>query len=97
MANEQMANEQYLTGQFTGQFTGQLGLSFCRALNALKEGKRVKRLGWNSQNQYLELQKPDLNSKMTLPYIYIKTAKGDIVPWVASQTDILSDDWEVGF
>jgi len=44
---------------------------------------------------YLELQIPDKNSKMTLPYIYLNTTCGNLVPWLASQTDILSDDWEV--
>jgi hypothetical protein len=30
---------------------------------------------------------------MTLPYIYMRTAQGDLVPWLASQTDILASDW----
>jgi len=29
-----------------------------------------------------------------LPYLMFRTAQGDFVPWLASQTDILSDDWE---
>lgn len=29
------------------------------------------------------------------PYLLMRTAQGDFVPWVASQTDLLSDDWEV--
>lgn len=28
------------------------------------------------------------------PYIMMKTAQDDFVPWLASQTDLLSDDWE---
>lgn len=39
--------------------------------------------------------KPDIHSKMTLPYIYMSTAQGDLVPWLASQTDLLFQDWEV--
>lgn len=27
------------------------------------------------------------------PYIMMYTAQGDFVPWVASQTDLLADDW----
>lgn len=27
------------------------------------------------------------------PYLMMRTAQGDFVPWVASQTDILADDW----
>lgn len=30
-----------------------------------------------------------------LPYIMMRTAQGDFVPWLASQTDILADDWTV--
>jgi hypothetical protein len=32
---------------------------------------------------------------MTLPDIYMSTAQGDLVPWLASQTDVLSTDWDV--
>jgi len=28
-----------------------------------------------------------------LPYLMMRTAQGDFVPWLASQTDILADDW----
>ncbi|WP_442908919.1 Thoeris anti-defense Tad2 family protein [Intestinibacter sp.] len=28
-----------------------------------------------------------------LPWIGIKTTKGSFVPWLASQTDMLADDW----
>ncbi len=51
------------------------------------------RQGWNGKGQYIALQVPDENSKMSLPYIYISTVMGDLVPWLASQTDILSEDW----
>lgn len=30
-----------------------------------------------------------------LPYLMMKTADGAFVPWLASQTDILAEDWEV--
>lgn len=63
------------------------------ALQTLRRGGRVCREGWNGRGQYLELQTPDSNSKMTLPYIYIHTVQGDLVPWLASQTDILAEDW----
>lgn len=66
---------------------------FGEALEQIKLGKKVARAGWNGKNMYLELQKPDENSKMTLPYIYMKTADDNLVPWLASQTDLLSSDW----
>lgn len=28
-------------------------------------------------------------------YIAMKTAQGNVVPWLASQTDLLSDDWVI--
>ncbi len=30
-----------------------------------------------------------------LPYIMMKTAGGEFVPWLASQTDVLGEDWGV--
>lgn len=69
--------------------------SFEAALTHLKAGSRVTREGWNGRGQYLELQRPDAHSKMTLPYIYIRTVQLDLVPWLASQTDLLANDWGV--
>lgn len=68
-------------------------MNFSMILDSLKAGKKVSRLGWNGPDQYLELQVPDEHSKMTLPYIYIRTVQGDLVPWLASQTDLLAEDW----
>jgi hypothetical protein len=69
------------------------GLTFGLAVEALKLGKIVSRKGWNGKNMYLEIQKPDVHSKMSLPYIYMSTACSNLVPWLASQTDVLSEDW----
>lgn len=68
--------------------------TFGWALLALKSQKRVTREGWNGKNMYLELQVPDANSKMNRPYIYMKAANDELVPWVASQSDLLETDWE---
>lgn len=70
-------------------------MTFGEAIAALKEGKRVSRDGWNGKGMWLELQVPDAHSKMTLPYIYMKTAQDDLVPWLASQTDVLAEDWGI--
>ena len=73
--------------------------SFGTAISVLKDGERVCRAGWNGKGMWLELQIPDANSKMTLPYIYLnypatsENPLGAKVPWLASQTDMLSDDW----
>lgn len=79
-------------------------MDFGYALKELKNGKRLRRRGWNGRGIFIELQRPDEFSKMTHPYIYIDTtglqsdnadALRDRVPWLASQTDMLSDDWEI--
>ena len=67
--------------------------NFSMALDQIKDGKKLTRKNWNGPGQFLQLQTPDENSKMTLPYISIHTVQGDLVPWLASQTDILSNDW----
>ncbi|GAH01409.1 unnamed protein product [marine sediment metagenome] len=53
------------------------------------------RIGWNGKDQYISLQAPDENSKMRLPYIYITLKDGNVVPWVASHSDLLSQDWKL--
>lgn len=78
--------------------------TFGEAIRHLKNGKKVARKGWNGKGIYIELQKPDEHSKMTLPYIYIVTnglvtdnpnAPKGVVPWLASQTDMLAEDWVI--
>jgi len=70
-------------------------MKFETALLRLKNGKKLTRKGWNGKNMYIQLQRPDPDSKMTHSYIYMKTVDDDLVPWTASQTDILSDDWQI--
>lgn len=74
------------------------------ALGRLRCGWKVRRRGWNGKGIFVKLQVPDENSKMTSPYIYIDTtglrsdnpdAPRSCVPWLASQTDMLADDWEL--
>jgi hypothetical protein len=65
------------------------------AIKELKAGGKVCRAGWNGKGMWLSLQTPDANSKMTLPYIYMKTADDKRVPWLANQADVLSEDWEI--
>ncbi len=74
-------------------------MDFGAALVALKDGKRTARNGWNGKGMWLELQVPDDHSKMTLPYVYLNypvdaaNTPGARVPWLASQTDMLAEDW----
>ena len=70
-------------------------MTFDQALIQVKAGQRIYRKGWNGKGQWVALQRPDEHSKMGLPYLYIQTVQGSLVPWLASQTDILADDWGV--
>lgn len=76
-------------------------LTFGDAVHFLKQGKRVARHGWNGKGMWLEIQRPDAHSKMTLPYLYLNypndsaNTPGARVPWLASQTDVLCEDWVV--
>lgn len=78
---------------------GQVSFPFGQALQTLKSGGSVQRVGWNGKGLWLTLQVPDAHSKMTLPYIYINyptdavNTPGARVPWVPSQTDVLAEDW----
>lgn len=72
-----------------------MSMDIGEAVEAMRDGEKVCRTGWNGKNMYLQLQVSDQMSKMTLPYVYMKTAQGDLVPWMCSQTDLLADDWEM--
>lgn len=87
-------NEAYRAAEGEGQ-----RLTFGDAVHFLKAGRRVARTGWNGKGLWLELQRPDAHSKMTLPYLFLNypadaiNTPGARVPWLASQTDVLADDW----
>ena len=82
------------------------GLSFGDALKALKAGQRVARAGWNGKGMWLWISEPldEFCTKVFVcgddafeaaPWIGMKTADDKFVPWLASQTDVLAEDWEV--
>lgn len=70
-------------------------MNFGWALEQLKQGNPVTRQGWNGKGQWLMLQIPDERSKMSRPYIYIVTVNRDLVPWCATQSDLLAIDWAI--
>lgn len=72
-------------------------MNFGNAIEALKKDSslRFRRLGWNGKGMYIMLQYPEEKLKMSLPYLYLKTSDNHLVPWLASQTDILAEDWQV--
>lgn len=75
------------------------------AVRLLKEGKKVAREGWNGKGMWLifipaENWSTDLGPNIhsvpgahRLPWIAMKTVDGGLVPWLASQTDILAEDY----
>lgn len=67
--------------------------NFGFAIAEMKSGNRVTRAGWNSKGMYVYVWEPDSSTDMTLPFIVMRTVQGDLVPWLASQTDMLSHDW----
>ena len=76
-------------------------MTFSEALDLVKKGKKVQRAGWNGKGMWVAMQAPDAGSKNTLPYLYLqypadaKVYPNARVPWLASQTDLLADDWRV--
>ena len=80
------------------------GFDFGTALAFLRRGIRVHRAGWNGRGmwlRYVDLYndrefslREDSSARGTwLPFIAMKTADNGLVPWLASQTDILATDW----
>jgi len=79
-----------------------MNMTFGDAIADLKIGKRVARSGWNGKGMWLFLIEkyqvgydPNILGRNLLPWIGMKTADGSFVPWLASQTDILAEDWSV--
>lgn len=76
---------------------------FGMALKVLKGGNKVARKGWNGKDMWLALISPEGygvkcipavdRGLVQLPWIGMKTADNKFVPWLASQTDILAEDW----
>jgi len=84
-------------------------VEFGQALSLLKSGGRVRRKGWNGRGMFIflvpgsvfQVNRPPLlgiypegTTVEYCPHVDMKTADGKVVPWLASQTDILAEDWE---
>lgn len=67
------------------------GVGFDTALNFLKLGYRTARRGWNGRGMWLRVVTFD--EPAFLPYIQMRTVDDCLVPWLASQTDLLAHDW----
>lgn len=82
---------------------GEATFSFGDAIKYMKRGLRVTRKGWNGKGMYL-FKSPKVGCQMHKQYtgkdindlqefIVMKAADDTLVPWLASQTDVLAEDW----
>lgn len=69
------------------------GLSFGRALVAMRSGLSVRLPHWQPDVR-IKMQQPDTNSKMTHPYLYVQSRFG-CVPWNPTQVELLSKEWQI--
>ena len=92
------------TDVFEAAYKKTNGMTFGLAIEVMKKGFRVCRTGWNGKGIFLGISHPGMHNFMTQAFIYIDTtglatdnpdAAKCRVPWLASQTDMLADDWEV--
>ena len=84
------------------------GMTFGDAIQAAKMGKRIARKGWNGKGMYVflahgmdfhtdaDLSELDDQDVEVLDCLVMRTATGAFCPgWLASQTDMLADDWMI--
>lgn len=92
--------------QFEDAYRDCMGMTFGIAVELLKKGFKVARSGWNGKGMfllYVPSEKWGIIDKIGLgiskgdlsPWIGMKTADGKFVPWLASQTDMLAEDWVI--
>ena len=82
---------------------------FDEVVRGLKQGRRYQRAGWNGKGMFVFLVPGStfkVNREPLLSilgegtevqyhgHVDMKTATGDIVPWLCSQTDLLAEDWQ---
>lgn len=102
-------NTDFTEEQTTNEFIQTGNLTFGMAIEALKLGRKVARTGWNGKFMYLVhfspvshglemltvYDKEEGTTLPLLPFILMKTADNCYVPWLASQTDILAEDYSI--
>ena len=85
--------------QFDAAYRQTQGMTFGLALEALQQGKRVSRAGWNGVGLWLEYRPANgvdlAYIRMSYPVNSKAYPEGARVPWLASQTDMLATDWAV--
>lgn len=81
-------------------------MTFGEAIAHVKNGKRITRKNWNGKNQFVFLIKgkslidvvynytKEISDLITTDVLAIKTSNNQVqVGWLATQTDMLCDDW----
>lgn len=94
-------------GVFESAYRETSGMNFGLALEAAKKGARIARAGWNGKNQYVELAEcisylttgglhvnADHNAIGNKALAFVGTS-GVQLGWLASQADMLADDWMI--
>ena len=61
-------------------------MNFGLALEELKKGNKVARKGWNGKGIFIDTTGLKSDNEF---------APRDLVPWLASQTAMLAEDWEI--
>lgn len=85
-------------------------MDFGTAIEIVKDESKISREGWNGKGMFLyyvpagaytpftDNEKSIVNENGLVEYgayIAMKTTRGNVVPWFASQTDMLAEDWVV--
>ena len=84
-------------------------MNFEHALEHARKGAKIYRGGWNGSEMFVFLVKgdsvkaaiqeaygdPTKDGYDVRDFLMMFTAQKDLVPWVASQTDLLAEDWHV--
>ena len=76
-----------------------VAMNFGLAAEAMKKGKKVARRGWNGKDMFIFQIKVwtytdgKQDNYPNLPFVAMKTADDEVVPWLCSQTDMDADDW----
>ncbi|MFH2084928.1 MAG: DUF2829 domain-containing protein [Candidatus Omnitrophota bacterium] len=83
-------------------------MNFSEALRAIQDGEKMQRSGWNGKGMFVFVVRGSNPAEISgdysvnsivwpgecLPFIAMKTADNKLVPWLASQTDLLANDWQ---
>jgi hypothetical protein len=67
-------------------------LNFGQAIEALKDGKKVSRIGWNGKGMFVRLVE---NTEFLNRHFELFNTIGTFDTWVASVSDTLAEDWQI--